>query len=90
MAKDSSSQFGSRNRVLARNDAVDRTAVVPFGRYGAGLLTGHPVGLVVAAGVVLITLVAIPPARWFFAGSLALGAVIGFFLWLHNRTKSFD
>lgn len=82
--------FNSGNANSARNDRINPTAVVPFGRYGAGLFTEHPVGLVVAVGVILIGFEAIPPARWFFAGSVAAGAVIGFLLWLQHRTKNFD
>ena len=59
--------------------------VVPFGRYGGGLLTGHPVGLVIVFGMLLLALIGIPEARWFFAGSLVLGSVFGLFLWLRHR-----
>lgn len=84
-----SSRVGSQGRTLSRNRDIDPTKVLPFGRYGAGLITEHPVGLVVAIGIVLLGLEAMPEARWFLGGSVALGAVIGFFLWLHHRTKSF-
>ena len=59
--------------------------VVPFGRYGAGLLTAHPGGLVVVFGLFAIGLGAIPEARWFFAGALVLGGACGFVLWLRHR-----
>jgi hypothetical protein len=59
--------------------------VVPFGRYGGGLLTGHPIGLVIVLGVLAMGLIGLPEARWFFAGSLALGSVVGFVLWLLHR-----
>ena len=59
--------------------------VLPFGRYGAGLLTGHPIGLVIVVGLLLIGLIGIPEARWFFAASLALGALLGLILWLKHR-----
>jgi hypothetical protein len=36
------------------NSEPDPTEVIPFGRYGAGFLTGHPVGLVIVLGVLLI------------------------------------
>lgn len=54
-----------------------------------GLITGHPVGLVVAGGVILMAIFGIPGALPFFAGALALGGVIGFFLWLYNRNRGF-
>src|SRR5436853_4441594 len=60
------------------------TEVTPFGRYGAGLLTGHPVGLVIVIGLFAVGLVGIPEARWFFAGSLVLGVVLGLLLWLRR------
>jgi len=59
--------------------------VVPFGRYGGGRLTGHPIGLVIVFGIVLIGLIGIPEARLFFAGSLVLGSVFGLLLWLRHR-----
>jgi len=59
--------------------------VVPFGRYGGGRLTGHPVGLVIVLGLVLMGLIGIPEARLFFAGSLVLGSVFGLLLWLRHR-----
>ncbi len=64
---------------------LDPTEVIPFGRYGAGLLTEHPVGLVVALGMLLMGLAGLPPARLFFATSLPLGGIWGLFLWLRHR-----
>lgn len=61
------------------------TEVVPFGRYGVGVLTGHPVGLVIVFGVLLMGFVGIPEARWFFAGAIAVGGICGFVLWLRHR-----
>jgi hypothetical protein len=82
--------ISSERRTSARNPDIRPTTVLPFGRYGVGLFTEHPVGLVVAIGIILLGLEAMPEARWFLGGSVALGALIGFFLWLHHRTKSFD
>jgi hypothetical protein len=59
--------------------------VKPFGRYGVGVITEHPAGLLVVAGVVLMTLEAIPESRAFLTGALAVGGVFGLFLWLHHR-----
>jgi hypothetical protein len=58
---------------------------VPFGRGAAGHYTAHPVGLVVAVGVLLIGLFALPEARWFLGSAALLGGVWGFFLWLRHR-----
>lgn len=68
------------------NPAEDADSVGPS---GVGLITGHPVGLVVAVGVILMAIFGIPGALPFFAGALALGGVIGFFLWLYNRNRGF-
>jgi hypothetical protein len=65
------------------------TEVVPHGRYGVGLLTGHPIGLLIVAGVLLMGLLAIPGARLFFAGALVLGGLLGLFLWLRHRKAPF-
>jgi hypothetical protein len=48
-------------------------------------MTAHPVGLVISVGVILIAVFALPEAAVFFIGSLAVGAVFGFFLWLRHR-----
>jgi hypothetical protein len=82
--------LNSEGRMVARNYDIEPTKVLPFGRYGVGLITEHPVGLVVAIGIILLGLEAMPEARWFLGGSVALGALIGFFLWLHRRSKNFD
>ena len=67
------------------NAEPDPTKVVPFGLYGAGGLTGHPIGLVIVIGLFLGGLVAIPAARLFFAASLLLGGLVGIILWLLHR-----
>lgn len=68
--------------VVARaNDDRHPAQVVPFGRFGAGLWTGHPIGLFIASGLVLIGLVGIPEWRWFFGGSVVLGGLCGYLLW---------
>jgi uncharacterized membrane protein len=61
--------------------------VQPFGLSGVGVITSHPVGLVFVAGVVLITVEAIPAARWFVAAAVAIGIVFGISLWLYHRGK---
>jgi hypothetical protein len=62
---------------------------MPFGRFGAGLLTGHPIGLVVVLGLLLIGLLGMPEYRIFFVASLALGGLFGLFLWLHHVDSDF-
>jgi hypothetical protein len=61
------------------------TEVMPFGRYGAGLWTGHPIGLVIVVGLLLMGFVGLPEARWFLALTVPLGGICGFFLWLRHR-----
>lgn len=75
----------SAQETAPHNSEPDPTEVIPFGRYGVGLLTGHPVGLVVVLGLLLMGLIGIPEARWFFAGALALGGTCGFLLWFRHR-----
>ena len=67
------------------NGEPPATKVVPFGIYGGGLLTGHPIGLGSGAGVVCMGLMGLPEARLFFAASTCLGVLLGFALWLRHR-----
>jgi hypothetical protein len=73
------------SRHFRRNSELGPGEVQPYARGGVGILTGHPVGLVVIAGVILLTMEHVPAARWFFGGSLVVGGAIGFALWLHHR-----
>ena len=59
--------------------------VLPYGRYGGGLLTGHPIGLVIIIGLLLMGLLGLPEYRLFLVASLALGGLLGSFLWLRHR-----
>ena len=61
------------------------TKVVPFGNYGAGLWTGHPIGLVIVIGLLFMGFVGLPEARWFLALAVPAGASCGFFMWLGHR-----
>lgn len=54
--------------------------IVPFGRYGGGFWTGHPIGFLIVVGLLLMGLVGLPEFRWFFAASLALGGALGLIL----------
>jgi hypothetical protein len=75
----------SSPETVPHNGEPHPTKVMPFGLYGGGLLTGHPVGLVIVSGILFMGLVGIPEARPFFAASAALGAVCGLVLWLRHR-----
>jgi hypothetical protein len=59
--------------------------LVPFGPYGAGQWTAHPIGLVIVLGFMAMGLAAMPETRWLLLGSAAGGAILGFFLWLRHR-----
>jgi hypothetical protein len=67
------------------HDLPHPTKVVPFGYSGAGLWTGHPIGLVIVIGLLTMGIIGLPEARWFLALAAPAGAICGFFLWLHHR-----
>jgi hypothetical protein len=69
----------------ASHDLPHPGKIVPFGTYGAGNWTGHPIGLVIVIGVLFMGFVGLPEARWFLALAIPAGAVCGLFLWLHHR-----
>ena len=60
--------------------------IVPFGRFGAGEWTGHPIGLVVVLGLLFLEVIAVP---WFFAAQVVLGGLVGFFLRRYHQTGVF-
>jgi hypothetical protein len=62
--------------------------VVPFGPLGGGQWTGHPIGLVIVIGFVLMALVGIPESAYFLIASLGVGVVFGGLLRLWHRSKS--
>ena len=74
-----------KHAVQTANDLTDPTKAIPFGNYGAGLWTGHPIGLFIVIGLVFLGLVALPEARWFLALAIPAGSVCGFFMWLNHR-----
>ena len=76
---------GGVRETRRQNAEPHPTKVMPFGQYGGGMLTGHPVGLVIVLGVLFMGIVGIPEARPFFAASAVLGTVLGLFLWLRRR-----
>ena len=67
------------------HDLPHPTKVIPFGNYGGGLLTGHPIGLVIVSGLLVMGFVGLPEAKWFFALAVPAGAICGFFMWLYHR-----
>lgn len=61
--------------------------VIPFGKYGAGRWTGHPIGAFIAIGIVVIALIGIPESRYFLAAAVPLGALFGFILWRMHQVE---
>lgn len=59
--------------------------IVPFGPYGAGQMTAHPIGLVIVLGLLAMGLVATEELRWLILASAAGGLVFGLLLWLRHR-----
>ena len=72
-------------QLVQHNAEPDPTLVVPFGTKGGGILTGHPIGLVIVLGLLAMGLVGLPEARLFFIGSIFLGGIFGLVLWLRHR-----
>jgi hypothetical protein len=68
---------------IPKRSEPDPTEIMPT--YSADLMTAHPVGLVVVFGVLLMSLIALPEARWFVGGALLLGVIFGFVLWIRHR-----
>ncbi len=72
--------------VVARtNEDRHPLELVPYGRFGAGLWTGHPIGLVIVTGLVVVGLVGIPAWRWFFGAAVILGSLLGYALWRRQQ-----
>ena len=88
MDKRSYPELGSVRKAWSRDRAAAEVRIVPFGPYGGGHYTSHPIGLVIVIGLTAMALVGIPEARGFFAISLVLGLAFGLFLWLHHRSTS--
>jgi len=80
-----SMQIGYRRKVVPNKAGPDPIKVVPFGRFGGGEWTGHPIGLVIVLGFLVMGLVGIPQFRSFFVGALVLGSFCGLLLWLYHR-----
>ncbi|HKE33815.1 MAG TPA: hypothetical protein VKB66_01365 [Candidatus Acidoferrum sp.] len=74
--------------VVARsNEDRHPLQVVPFGRFGAGVWTGHPIELVVVLGMLLIALIGIPESRWFLGATVLVGGITGYLLRRRNQLR---
>ena len=67
------------------NEDRHAVEVLPYGRFGGGLWTGHPIGLFIVAGILMIGLVGIPAWRWFFGATVLVGSAVAYFLWRRQR-----
>lgn len=67
------------------NDDRHVQEIVPYGKYGAGLWTGHPIGLIIVIGMLIVGLVGIPEWRYFFGASVVLGSAVGYLLLRHHH-----
>lgn len=61
--------------------------IVPFGKLGAGVWTGHPVGLFVVIGLLIVGLVGMPEWRYFFGASVIAGSLFAYVLWRLHQPK---
>ncbi len=77
----------NHEQVETHREEPSPAEIVPFGRYGGGHWTGHPIGLLIVVGLLLMGLIGLPEFRWFFIASLALGGVFGFILWWLHRSR---
>lgn len=68
-------------------DELHPKDVVPFGKYGAGRWTGHPIGLVMVLGIVVMALIGVPESRYFLAAAIPFGALFGLILWKSHQTQ---
>ena len=89
MDKPFNTRMGWARKAQISSPGPEPNVVRPYGPYGGGLYKGNLAGLIIAVGLLIGGLAAIPAARWFFAGSLALGALVGLALWLSHRNKPF-
>jgi hypothetical protein len=81
-------EIGSLRNAGTSQPSPTQVRVMPFGPYGGGQLTSHPIGLVIVIGFIAMALVGIPEARGFFVISLVLGVAFGGFLWLRHQSNS--
>jgi hypothetical protein len=73
--------------VPSTNEDRHPLEVVPYGKFGAGIWTGHPIGFVVVLGILTVGLVGIPEARWFFGATAVVGSLFAYVLWYIHQPK---
>ena len=73
--------------VPRRNEDPHPREMVPYGLFGGGLWTGHPIGLFIVIGMLGIAWIAIPAWRWFFGATLVGGSAAACLLWRHHESN---
>ena len=74
------------DEVVPRTNEDRKTwEVVPYGKFGAGLWTGHPAGLIVVIGILIVGLIGIPEWRYFFGATVILGSFVAYSLYRRHR-----
>ena len=66
-------------------DLPPAAKLVPFGYYGGGLWTSHPIGLFIAVGLLTMGVIGLPEARWFLALAVTAGIICGISMWFYHR-----
>jgi hypothetical protein len=76
------------DEVVPRTNEDRKTwEVVPYGRFGAGVWTGHPAGLIVVIGILIVGLVGIPAWRYFFGATVILGSLVAYLLYRRRQHR---
>jgi hypothetical protein len=76
------------DEVVPRSNEDRKTwEVVPYGKFGAGLWTGHPAGLIVVIGILIVGLVGIPEWRYFFGATVLVGSLVAYSLYRRHRVR---
>ena len=73
--------------VPRRNEDLHPREIVPFGLFGGGLWTGHPIGLFIVIGMLVMAWMGIPAWRWFFGATLVVGSAVAYSLWRRHRSN---
>ncbi|HKF40446.1 MAG TPA: hypothetical protein VKB21_05140 [Candidatus Acidoferrum sp.] len=74
------------DEVVPRSNEDPKTwEVVPYGKLGAGLWTGHPAGLIVVIGTLIVGWVGIPEWRYFFGATVLVGSLVAYSFYRRHR-----
>jgi len=62
------------------HDDCPPAEAVPYGKFGARVWTGHPAGLIVVLGIMIVGLIGILEWRYSFAATVLFATLVGYFL----------